>query len=276
MTAEKLQQRQRGVTLLEVLLSLLLLSAVLTGVVELLNRYTDEVKTSVAAQHLAAIGEAATAYIKDNYGAVAAAATSTVPAVITVPMLTATGYLPAGFSATNNFQQTVCALVLEPAANDLAGLVIAQGGQTIDDVTLGGIVSASGASAGGVYTSATTTMRGAMGSWSTPATDYKADCTGAVVAQAATVGHPVMALWFSNGDLASGYLHRDAVPGHPELNTMNTPLIMNSVQTANAACSPTGAIAADSSGAVISCQGGTWMSTVTDRDGTCSFFGQAS
>jgi type II secretory pathway pseudopilin PulG len=254
------RKHQRGLTLLEVLLSLMVMAALLVGVVKLLQRYSDDVKTSITAQHFAAVGDAATAYIKDNYATVVAAATTTTPAVVTVSMLINTGYLPSGFSATNNYQQTVCVLVLEPSTNVLNGLVIGQDGTTIDDVTLGNIAATVGAAGGGVYSTATTTMRGAMGGWAVAATDFKANCSGSTVTQAAKVGHPVMALWFSNGDLASGYLHRNAVTGHTELATMNTPIIMASTQTVGATCTTTAAIAADSAGAVLSCQSGTWAS----------------
>jgi len=258
MKIEQSLQRQRGVTLIEILGALAIMAAMTAGVVRLIDQYTGDVKSSITAQHLSTISTAAQAYVKDNYGVIVGAATATVPAVVTVPMLIASGYLTAGYSTTNNYGQTACVLVLKPTANNLIALVSTEGGTAIDDITLGGVVSTLGASGGGVYSTATTTMRGAMGGWSSPATDFKANCASGVVTQSATTGHPVMALWFSNGDIASGFVHRDAVPGHPELNTMNTPLVMNSTQTSGAACTTTGAIARDASGAVMSCQGGTW------------------
>jgi hypothetical protein len=56
------------------------------------------------------------------------------------------------------------------------------------------------------------------------------------------------------------------VPGRPELNAMNTPLVMNATQTVGAACAATGAIAQDGSGAILSCQGGSWKLA---GDGKC-------
>jgi type II secretory pathway pseudopilin PulG len=260
MLIPRLYRRQRGITLIEILVSLTIMAAATAGVVRLIDQYTGDMKASITAQHLSVIGTAAQAYVKDNYGAVVAVATPAVPAVITVATLISTGYLTTGYSPTNNFGQTVCVLVLEPTANNLIALVSSEGGTAIDDITLGGIAGTLGASGGGVYTSATTTLRGAMGGWSSPATDFTKDCSGAAVAQSAPVGHPVMALWFSNGDIASGYLHRDVVAGHPELNTMNTPIIMSAttIQTLGGACTTNGAIGRDATGAVLSCSSGTW------------------
>lgn len=258
------RREQLGMTLLEVLMVLGLLSSIIVGVAKLAEAYSDDTRAALVAQHMSAVGRAAQAYIKDNYAAVAGNATSATPALITVPMLRTAGYLQSGFSITNNYNQSVCVLVLEPTANNLNALVIAEGGTTLDDLTLGGVAAAIGAAGGGVYSTATTTLRGAMGGWSmgtgafvnANASGQKCDGTGGTPVIAA--GHPVQAIWFEGGDVSSGLLHRDAVPGRPELNTMNTPLIMGSVQTSGAACTTTGAIARDSDGGVLSCQGGTW------------------
>ena len=251
-------------TLLEMLMVLGILSSIVVGVAKLADTYSNDTRAAVAAQHMSAVGRAAQVYIKDNYTAVAGNATNTTPALITVPMLTAAGYLPSGFSTTNNYNQSVCVLVLEPTANNLNALVVAEGGTTIDDLTLGGVAAAIGASGGGVYSTATTTLRGAMGGWSMAtgafanANASSKKCNGTAGTPAIAAGHPVQAIWFEGGDVSTGLLHRDAVPGHPELNTMNTPLIMGSVQTSGAACTTTGAIARDSVGGMLSCKSGTW------------------
>lgn len=259
-------KRQRGVTLLEVLVSLGIMAGVLSGVAQLADQYIEDTKSALAAQQMVAVGNAAQAYIKDNYTTVMANATAAAPALITVPMLTTAGYLQSGFSTTNNFGQSVCVLVLEPTANNLNALVIAEGGTTIDDLTLGAVAVSIGASGGGVYSTATTTLRGAMGGWSMAVGNYASAnnlnqrCNGAAGVPTIAAGRPIMALWFSNGDATSGFLYRNAVPGRPELNTMNTPILMESVQTSGAACATTGAIARDNTGAVLSCQTGAWRS----------------
>lgn len=116
-----------------------------------------------------------------------------------------------------------------------------------------------------MYSTDTANIKGAAGGWQLATTtfDNRANnlgkkCDGSAGNVRVTVGHPMMALWFENGDVSSAFVARDAVPGRPELNAMNTPLVMNSVQTGNAACSQNGAIAQDGEGLILSCQRNKW------------------
>ncbi|MDF5980450.1 shufflon system plasmid conjugative transfer pilus tip adhesin PilV [Pseudomonas aeruginosa] len=63
------------------------------------------------------MAKAAKKYLKDNFGAVLASAGATAPAVITVPMLRNTRYLPAGFRDTSINGQQYQVLTRKPAAN---------------------------------------------------------------------------------------------------------------------------------------------------------------
>jgi type II secretory pathway pseudopilin PulG len=270
-------KRQRGITLVEMIVALSILTAVILGTAALLDRYSTDTKASVTAQHMATVAQAAQSYIKDNYSAVMAAATATTPALIRVSTLSGAGYLSSGFALANPYSQNVCVLVLEPSAGQLAALVVAEAGTAIDDLTLGRIAALQGAAGGGVYSDAATTLRGAMGGWSTAigsfanANNLGLKCDSSSGDVTIDAGHPVQALWFSGGDVSAGFLYRDAVPGRPELNRMNTALDMNNNAINNAAtvqlntvvasglaCATTGVVARDASGAVMSCQGGTW------------------
>ena len=62
--------RQAGLTLLEVLVSLSILSASTIGLVAISDRYAQDTVSSVAASQMRTFGEASRAYIKDNYAAV--------------------------------------------------------------------------------------------------------------------------------------------------------------------------------------------------------------
>lgn len=257
--------KQTGLTLLEVLISLTIIASATIGLNTVADRFSDDTKNTVAASQGRSFGEAAKAYIKDNYSAVQGIATATAPALIDVPTLIASGNLPAGFLAQNAFGQSMCALVLQPTANRLQAMVIAEGGTVIDDLSLGNIAAIVGGSGGAVYASDPSVIRGAIGGWSIPAATFDnrvnnvgKRCDGTAGNVRFTAGHPAMALWFENGDTSSAFLARDPVPGRPELNQMNTPLVMNSVQTADAVCSSLGAIARDASGAVLSCNAGKW------------------
>ena len=254
-------RKQRGLTLVEVLVSLGILASITTGIVALTNQQTEDTKASVTALHLKTVGDAANEYIKDNYASVTAVATATNPALIRVSDLISGGYLSAGFNLSNARSQNTCVLVLEPTANNLTGMVVTEGGDTIDDLTLGQVAATVGAAGGGIYSTATTTFRGAMGGWSVGFGSFanpnhlNQKCDGTAGAITLAAGHPVMALWFADGSSVSATLYRDPVPGNPTLNTMNTPILMGAgtVQTAANACTTKGALARDNDGKVLTC-----------------------
>jgi type II secretory pathway pseudopilin PulG len=262
---QRLATKQAGLTLLEVILSLTIISSGTVGLNMIADRFSDDTKNTVTASQMRVFGEAAKAYIKDNYAAVQAVATATTPALIDVPTLIAAGNLPSGFLATNAFRQSMCALVLEPSANRLQAMVVSEGGINIDDLSMGNIASVIGGSGGAVYASDAAVIRGAIGGWSIPTSTFdnlvnnvNKKCDGAAGNVRLVAGHPAMALWFENGDTSSAFLARDAVPGRPELNAMNTPIHMKSVQVTGGACTTVGAIAQDGAGGILACQAGAW------------------
>ncbi|MDK9702576.1 MAG: shufflon system plasmid conjugative transfer pilus tip adhesin PilV [Sulfuritalea sp.] len=273
-----MRHSQNGITLLELVIALGLMAGVMTGLYQLVDTFNQNTRTAVVSQHMSTVGQAAQAYIKDNYSAVSAVATATTPALIRVSTLSGANYLQSGYSVSNTYNQNVCVLVLQPVANQLAALVVAEGGTAIDDLSLGQIAALMGAAGGGVYSSATTTLKGAMGGWSTGVGNFAnanaagLHCDGTAGAVSIAAGHPIMALWFAGGDVTSGFLYRNAVAGHPELNQMQTALDMNSnaitnaatvalntVVTTGAACATNGVVARDTNGAVMSCQSATWQ-----------------
>lgn len=256
---------QGGMTLLEVILGLSVLALVTIGLNQLSDRWADDTKNTVAASQVRTFGEAVQSYIKDNYAAVQGVATATAPAIIDVPTLIAAQKLPAAYQNSNAYGQATCALVLEPATNRLQAMVITEGGKTVGDPSLATVAATTGGSGGGVYSTDTINIKGAVGGWQLATSTYDnlannlgKRCDGSAGNVRVTVGHPMMALWFENGDVSSAWLARDAVPGRPELNAMNTPLMMNSVQTKGAACT-TGAIARAADGSLLTCRTGSWQ-----------------
>ena len=258
--------------------SLAILSVAVMGMAILADNFSRDTKGNVTSSQMRTFGEASKAYIKDNYAAIQAIATSTSPALIDVSTLIAAGKLPTGFLAANAYGQSMCTLVLEPAANRLQAMVIAEGGATIEDLALGSIASTIGGSGGGVYATAATTMRGAIGGWSLPTStadnlvnNVSRHCDGTAGNVRVAAGHPLMALWFENGDTSAAFLSKDLVVNRPDLNTMTTPLVMGSVQTLSAACTQTGAVAQDGTGALISCQAGIWAPAASSSGSKCVF-----
>lgn len=257
--------RQAGITLVEVVASLAIIAAASVGLVVMSDTYAEDAKASVTAGQLRSFGNAAQSYIKDNYAAVQAVATDTAPAMVDAATLVAAGALPSDFATRNSFGQTMCVLVLEPTAGRLQALVVSEGGRSIDDLSLGGIASMIGGSGGAVYDADPAVIRGASGGWQVPAAAFDdrtnnigRRCDGTVGNVRLAAGTPVMALWFENGATSTAFLSRDAVPGRPELNEMNTPLVLNSIQVVGDACTRLGSVARSAAGGVLSCQSGQW------------------
>lgn len=263
---KKLTRKQAGVTLIELIVAITIMSAMAVGINSLINQSTEDTRASVTALHLKTVGDAANEYIKDNYAAVTAVATATAPALIRVSDLIAGGYLTTGYAVANPRKQNTCVLVLEPTANNLTALAITEGGDTIDDLTLGQIAATIGGAGAGIYSTATTTIRGAMGGYSLAvgnfanANNLTQKCDGTAGTPTLAAGHPAIALWFADGNAVSAALYRDAVPGNTTLNTMNTPIIMGggTVQAVNGACTTLGALGRDATGKVLMCDGTNW------------------
>lgn len=265
---------QRGVTLVEILAALGIVAASIAGVTYLVKEGQDASKAAATSEYMSAVVKAAESYIADNRTAVLAGATAVQPYLIRVNELVAAGYL-SGLSATNAYGHSVCVLAMEPVPNRLQAIVVAEGGTALDDATLGQISTGVGADGGAIYSSNASLIQGMGGSWSIPAASFAnanhagLRCDGSVGSVQLQPGRPAAAL-LSLGAFGAGaqdgLLHRNAVPGRPDLNTMNTPLILNSVQTSGQSCSRTGALARDSSGGVMACVSGAWASAGNDSN----------
>lgn len=265
--------RQGGFTLMEMIAALVVMGSVMVGVYSLSVESLNNTKASVLALHLRTVGDAANQYIKANTSTITTHLTAnpTTPYLIQISDLTTGGQLPPGYALRNGEGQAACVLVLKQGDN-LNALVLTEGGNVIDDLTLGQIAATIGGAGGAVYTSAATTVKGAMGGWSfsignfanTNHRNKKCDGTGGAVSVG--TGHPMMALWLTEGNADAATLYRDAIPGNPSLNTMNTPIIMGAsiMKTEGSACGgasdPVGSIAKAPDGSVLSCiLGNTWQ-----------------
>ena len=191
----------------------------------------DNAKAATTARQMQQVSQAAQAYIQANYSAVEANSTASSPATITVSMLQNTGYLPSAFSAANPFGQMWQVQVLQPTPGQLQALVLTQGGTQIGQVQAPMIAAQAGAQGGfvpynGQYgTLNDTVAHGAYSGWQVSMSGYTNPGPG----------HLAALLAFNNGNLENNYLYRVAVPGQPQLNTMQTNLNMgaNSVNNAN-------------------------------------------
>ncbi|RWA45657.1 hypothetical protein AU476_01075 [Cupriavidus sp. UYMSc13B] len=217
-----------------------LLFAVIVGLtfIPTLSSYTqtanDNTRAATTSQQQKKLIDASSAYVQQYSSNIQSVATASTPAIITVPMLQAVQLLDSSFSATNPFGQTWQTQVLQPSAGNLQAFVMSYGGTTMSDKVASKIAGLVGAQGGfipkndsGIY--AAGTAYGSYGGWTAPTTNY-ASISG---------GHLSALLAFNNGQLTSNYLYRNAVPGQPNLNRMNTAIDMagnniNNAGTVNA------------------------------------------
>lgn len=269
---------QAGVTLLELIVALGVMMSFVSGLWFVVDWQVQSARNAAVAQHMATVGDATQQYVRDNYSSVAAVATATQPALVRISTLITAGYLTTGFGMTNAQRQDVCALVLQPSAGQLIALVVAEGGNSVNDADLNTVAGMIGGAGGAILSSATSTLTGSAGTWSQAVGNFAnannagKHCDGATAgAVTLAAGHNVMAVWFTGGDITSGFLYRSAVAGRPELNQMQTNLDMNNnainnaatialttIVTSGSACATNGVVARDTNGMVMSCQSGTW------------------
>ena len=262
--------RQAGLTLVEVIASLGVMSVAMIGVTQLSKQFSDDARNALVADQMKRIGHGAQAYVKDNYTTLMGAATGSMQ-VITVSDLVLGGHVTAGTVSSNAMGQSLCILVRKPTAAKLEALVVTEGGEAISDLDLGAIASMAGGSAGSISAEIRPTeIVGTMGTWAIPVATYhdiantaskKCDGTSGRVQVAA--GHLAMALWLEDSVTQASTLYRDEVSGSPQLNTMNTPIIMNAQKTPYSVCADaiSGAVANAADGSVLSCNGASGSKT---------------
>nr|WP_246312310.1 shufflon system plasmid conjugative transfer pilus tip adhesin PilV [Aquabacterium terrae] len=260
-------RRSRGFTLIEILAALAIGALMTAGLVKLLLSSIEDTRGTQAALHQGRVTAAAQRYITTKRDVLLASATAVAPARVTVADLKTAGFLSTSLQATNAFGQTPCVLVLQPSAGVLEALVVTEGGVAVPQKDLALVAANAGEGSGYIAYGAPTVAQGAFGSWSLSTaalSKYLAsNCTGTVAA----AGRLASAIFFVDGsNAASDFVYRAAVPGHPELNRMSTPLHMAAVavaDTSDARCvaadvTTQGRIAVDATGRVLSCQAGVW------------------
>lgn len=210
-----MKKRSSGFISVELLIALAVIAIAVVQGTQLYMQHLDGLNQQMAAQQQIKVAEAGSKYIKDNFAAVLAAAGPTTPAVITVAMLKNTKYLPAGFGEQNIYGQDYRILARKPQANQLETLIITTGGSAAGEIDIRRAAQIIGAQGG--YISSTNTAVAQGAAWQVPLSNYGVS-PGA--------GRLATALFFQDGAIANDYLYRNAVPGKPELNEMNTALGM--------------------------------------------------
>jgi Bacterial shufflon protein, N-terminal constant region len=207
------------------------LFAVLVGVMYL-PQVTNAVTASrhtmtdvTTAQEQQQWASAVSNYVSQNMTTLETSATATSPVTLSVTTVQAANVgLPTNFAGTNPFNQTWTAQVLQPVAGTLQVLAFGSGGNVIKDQELGQIARAAAGAGGfiptnnsGAYAGASANAYGTYGAWKISTAGYSIGSGGA----------PATLQVYSNGASSSDYLYRNAIPGQPQLNEMNTALGLN-------------------------------------------------
>ncbi|MBR7919732.1 shufflon system plasmid conjugative transfer pilus tip adhesin PilV [Burkholderia vietnamiensis] len=211
-------KRQRGaITFVETLGVMIVASLLMPSIWGWMTDDADSKLNRATADHDKQVVLAAAQYIKDNYAIVIASATATTPATITIPMLQSQypQMFATGFSVKNPYGQTVTAQAYQPTAGTLDTIIVTSGGQAISEGNMRKIAQLIGGAGGYISSTNPSVANGNYGAWG-PKT----------IPNTPGGGHMVYSLMFQNGSLVSDYLYRKAVPGHPELTSMQTDLGM--------------------------------------------------
>ncbi|CUJ50776.1 Bacterial shufflon protein%2C N-terminal constant region [Achromobacter sp. 2789STDY5608633] len=194
--------------------------------------YMDYLKNQTvrtAAEQMSFVSKAFTKYLEDEFGSVVANAGAT--GVYEVPLEELQPeYLSPSFYNRNPYGQEYVLAVRkpDPAKANIEGIVYTRGGDEIaPDQAL--MIAQSIGAAGGFTVRGGDPMkvRTTFDSFTLNLADFGADPGG--------TGKIVSALFLNQlGATSTDYLYRNVVPGHPELNRMNTHLGMNENNIDNA------------------------------------------
>jgi len=226
-------RHQRGEGMLSFLIALGLMVVLSPIAFQYLQKSMDLDTAGAAAYHATQISEARDRYIKDNYATILANAAAG-PVSITTTMLKNAGYLDAAINDLNINNQTyqTRAIKVTAGGNDLLRvLTVTSGGQEFSETEIRNIAAKTAKIGGGFISSLDTAVaQGYRGSYQVTLADYGLS-PGA--------GHVAIGGFFNSQGVLGDYLYRNAIPGHPELNQMNTALSMggnaiNSVSTLTA------------------------------------------
>ena len=155
--------KQSGMTLTDTLLALMVLAAVVIGIGQLMNSNSKDVKLASVASRMSDLRNASDRYIRDNFSAVEASASSG-PFEIDINNLIGGNYLPPNYVRKNEYDQDQRIFVRRRAAGVLESIVTASGGQAMNQYE-GGKVAQLLKGPGGFIPVSSTNAVGTKGAW---------------------------------------------------------------------------------------------------------------
>ncbi|MBC7502291.1 MAG: shufflon system plasmid conjugative transfer pilus tip adhesin PilV [Herminiimonas sp.] len=274
-----MKQRQRGITLIEVVSAMAVGSMMLAGLLTMIDNSLDDTKGQQASLYQAQIVSAVSKYIEANYGALITGTTggASVPlnlGNLKTPAAGGNPFIAPAFANLNAYGQSPCIVVRQTLPGKLDVLIATTGGAKIAEKDLPNVAANAGQGGGYISTDSFTVAQGA--NWRLDAAALAPFQGGGCIAGAASDGgHLTSALFYEGtGQLSTDFLYRSAVPGRPELSTMNTPLRMagTAVVTEGAACAGIGdAIAFNQTEDLVTCKGSIWRTTSSWKSPVASF-----
>ncbi|XXN66792.1 shufflon system plasmid conjugative transfer pilus tip adhesin PilV (plasmid) [Enterobacter ludwigii] len=219
-----LKQKKRpvhsGNMLLQAGIALAIVLIITPGAIDRYAGWQQEKVWTNTASHLSFVSDAGKRYVRDNRATLLTQVAGG-PVVITGATLRTQGYLPAGFSLTNDSGQTYqLAVAKDPAqAGQLVAFVLTTGGSEIPYKGLRQIASDTDGMGGYVWPA--NTAVGADGGWQAKLADY--GLSGQQGRLAAFLSADVLGTDADESDR----LYRYQVNGRPDLNRMHTAIDMN-------------------------------------------------
>lgn len=215
--------------LIEVIGGLLILAMLMPMLLNIMNMGFLDTQKRQAADHLALVSRAAASYVRKHQTTLISQASATSGPTISVADLVSDGLLPDGFRDRNVWGQSYGIYIRKDAASDhLRAVVLTTGGRAnATDNFLNAVVPGAAALLGGsggfvptgdVPGQAAGTLQGAGGGWTLSLAGMGVPSPGA--------GHLGALTSFDASSLGQDFLYRVAVPGHEELNAMQTELDM--------------------------------------------------
>jgi hypothetical protein len=210
----------RGNMLLQAGIALAIVLYLAPGAIDGYANWQQQKVWTGTASHLSFVAQAAKRYVRDNRDTLLTKVASG-PVIVTGAALQTAGYLPAGFSLTNDSGQTYqLAVAKDPAqAGQLVAFVLTTGGIDIPYKGLRQIASDTEGMGGYVWPANTAT--GADGGWQAKLGDY------GLSGQQGRLAVFLSADALGTDNDGSDRLYRYQVNGKPDLNRMHTAIDMN-------------------------------------------------
>ncbi|KAF0232597.1 MAG: hypothetical protein FD177_2375 [Desulfovibrionaceae bacterium] len=216
--------------LIEVIGGIVVLFILLPSLANLWMMGSEEMEKRQAADQLVQVSRAAAAYVRKHQTTLLGQTSASSGPVITTGPLVTEEFLPAGFQGQNVWGQTYQIHFRQPSTNTIQAVVLTTGGrghETARPKFGTAVVPSAAAMAGGsgafiptgdVPGQAAGTLRGAFGGWTIDLASLGIASPGA--------GHLGALSTFDSTSLGQDFLYRVSVPGHAELNAMQTELDM--------------------------------------------------